>query len=82
MTFERLAWVSDWHVRDETYRGALAELVNAHHGRPFSSYWGDGTTSSSDGQRYQAGGHRSALEQVNARYGREPGVTFYTHVSD
>jgi TnpA family transposase len=82
MTFERLAWVSDWHVRDETYQRALAEVINAHHRLPFSALWGDGTTSSSDGQRYQAGGHRSTTEQVNARYGREPGVTFYTHVSD
>ncbi len=82
LSFDRLAWVSDWHVRDETYQRALAEVINAHHRLPFSALWGDGTTSSSDGQRYQAGGHRSSTEQVNARYGREPGVTFYTHISD
>jgi TnpA family transposase len=82
LSFERLAWVSDWHIRDETYQRVLAEVINAHHRLPFSALWGDGTTSSSDGQRYQAGGHRSSTEQVNARYGREPGVTFYTHVSD
>ncbi len=82
LSFERLAWVSDWHIRDETYQRALAEVINAHHRLPFSALWGDGTTSSSDGQRYQAGGHRSSTEQVNARYGREPGVTFYTHISD
>ncbi len=82
LSFDRLAWVSDWHIRDETYQRALAEVINAHHRLPFSALWGDGTTSSSDGQRYQAGGHRSSTEQVNARYGREPGVTFYTHISD
>ncbi len=43
---------------------------------PFAAHWGEGTTSSSDGQRYRAAG------RVNAKYGDDPGVTFYTHVSD
>ncbi len=82
MSFERLAWVSDWYIRDETYSLALAEVVNFHHQQPFSAYWGDGTTSSSDGQRFRAGGHREANEQVNLKYGLEPSVMFYTHISD
>jgi len=82
MTFNRLAWVVDWHVRDETYTKALAEIINYHHRIPFAAYWGDGTTSSSDGQRFKAGGRPEATAQVNLRYGTEPGVTFYTHLSD
>ncbi len=82
ITYERLAWASDWHVRDETYQGAIAEIVNFHHRLPFAGNWGEGETSSSDGQRYQAGGHKAFTSQINARYGREPGVMFYTHVSD
>ncbi|MDP9424736.1 MAG: Tn3 family transposase [Actinomycetota bacterium] len=82
ITYERLAWASDWHVRDETYQGAVAEIVNFHHRLPFAGNWGGGRTSSSDGQRYQAGGHKAFTSQINARYGREPGVMFYTHVSD
>ena len=42
----------------------------------------EGTTSSSDGQRFRAGGVGEARGEVNARYGNDPGVTFYTHVSD
>ena len=34
MTFNRLAWVVDWHVRDETYTKALAEIINYHHRVP------------------------------------------------
>ena len=79
MTFNRLAWVVDWHVRDETYTKALAEIIYYHHRIPFAAYWGDGTTSSSDGQRFKAGGRSEATAQVNLRYGTEPGVTFYTH---
>jgi hypothetical protein len=28
-TYARLAWLQAWHIRDETYSAALAELVNA-----------------------------------------------------
>ncbi len=82
LTFRRLAWADDWHLSEENYRKALAEVVNVHHRLPFSAYWGEGRTSSSDGQRFRAGGHKDFTSQVNARYGREPGVMFYTHVSD
>lgn len=82
MTFDRLAWVVDWYVRDETHTKALAEIINYHHGIPFAAHWGDGTTSSSDGQRFKVGGQSEATAQVNLRYGTEPGVTFYTHLSD
>jgi TnpA family transposase len=78
----RLVWLVAWHIRDETYSKALAEVVNYHHRLPFAAYWGEGTTSSSDGQRYRAGGRGEAAGQVNAKYGSEPDVLFYTHVSD
>src|SRR5439155_331786 len=52
------------------------------HQLPFAAHWGDGTTSSSDGQYFRAGGCGEAAGQVNARYGDEPGVTFYTHLSN
>ena len=78
----KLSWLVAWHIRDETYSKALAEIVNYHHGVPFAAHWGEGTTSSSDGQRYRAGGRGEATGQVNLKYGNDPGVTFYTHVSD
>jgi hypothetical protein len=34
MTFNQLAWMVDWHVRDETYTKALAEIINYHHRIP------------------------------------------------
>lgn len=78
----RLSWLVAWHIRDETYSKALAEIVNHQHRNPFAAHWGDGTTSSSDGQRFRAGGRGEASGQVNPKYGNEPGVTFYTHISD
>jgi TnpA family transposase len=78
----RLSWLVAWHIRDETYSKALAEIVNHQHKVPFAAYWGEGTTSSSDGQRFRAGGRGEASGQVNPKYGNDPGVTFYTHISD
>ena len=78
----KLSWLSAWHIRDETYSKALARLVNHQHRQPFAAHWGEGTTSSSDGQRFRAGGRGEQAGQVNLRYGTEPGVLFYTHVSD
>lgn len=46
-----------------------------------AAIWDDGTTSSSDGQYFRAGGRAGAASDVNAKYGIDPGVVFYTHVS-
>lgn len=81
-TYAKLTWLQAWHIRDETYSAGLAELVNAQFRQPFATYWGDGTTSSSDGQNFKAGGRGKATGYVNLKYGQEPGVQFYTHISD
>lgn len=80
-TAAKLSYLVAWHVRTETYSKSLAELVNFHHRLPFSAHWGNGTTSSSDGQRFKAGGHAEGSGYRNAKYGDDPGVLFYTHVS-
>lgn len=81
-TYAKLTWLQAWHIRDETYSAALAELTNAQFRQPFAAYWGDGTTSSSDGQNFKAGGRGEFAGHVNLKYGQEPGVQFYTHISD
>jgi TnpA family transposase len=81
-TYAKLSWLQAWHIRDEAYSAALAELVNEQHKHPFAAHWGDGTTSSSDGQRFRSGGHCESTGRVNPKYGSEPGVQFYTHISD
>ena len=81
-TYAKLSWLQAWHIRDETYSAALSELVNAQLKHPFAAHWGDGTTSSSDGQRFKVGGHAGREGHVNPKYGSEPGTQFYTHISD
>jgi len=81
-TYAKLSWLQAWHVRDETYSTALAELVNTQLQQPFAENWGDGTTSSSDGQNFRSGGRAESTGHINPKYGSEPGRTFYTHISD
>ena len=81
-SYAKLSWLQAWHIRDETYSAALAEVVNAQYRQPFALWWGKGATSSSDGQHFKAGGRGQFAGQMNPRYGSEPGVQFYTHVSD
>ena len=47
--------IQAWYIRDESYSAAMAELVNAQGKRPLATFWGDGTTSSSDGQNFRTG---------------------------
>jgi hypothetical protein len=81
-TYRQLALVHDWHIREDSYRAALARLIDVHRALPLAAVGGEGRTSSSDGQYFRAGDTVAAIADVNARHGNEPGVSFYTHVSD
>jgi TnpA family transposase len=82
MTYAKLSWLQAWHIRDETYSAALSELVHMQLRQPFAENWGDGTTSSSDGQRFRSSGHAERSGNINPKYGSEPGIQIYTHLSD
>ena len=81
-TYSKLAWLQAWYVRDETYSGALAEIVNFQSRHPYSDVWGDGTTLSSDGQNFKVGARGGFGRRVNLKYGQKAGSQFYTHISD
>lgn len=81
-SWRQLCWTADWHVREECYAQALADLSEAQHRQPLAAHWGSGATSSSDAQFFRAGGRGAVAGLVNLHYGPEPGVKFYTHLSD
>ena len=81
-TYAKLSWLQAWHIRDETYSAALADLVNAQLQHPFAGNWGDGTSSSSDGQNFRTGSKAESTGHINPKYGSSPGRTVYTHISD
>lgn len=78
----QIAWMADWHIREETYALALRCLVNQQQKEPFAKVFGKGTSSSSDGQFFQASGFGRDAGRVNAHYGQQPGIKIYTHISD
>ena len=82
VTRDKLVWTADAHIRPETYKAALARIIDAHHALPIATVWGDGTTSSSDRQFFRSAKRGDAAGEINARYGHDPGLGFYTHVSD
>ena len=81
LTYHHLVNVAQWHVSDDNYVAARAAVINAHQRLPLASLWDDGTTSSSDGQYFRAGGRAGGGGAVNAKYGIDPGFVIYTHVS-
>ncbi len=81
-SLRQLAHLHDWHISEAAYGEALGRLIEAHRAMPLAGLWGSGISSSSDGQQFHAGGRGAAISDINARNGNEPGVSFYTHISD
>jgi TnpA family transposase len=81
-THWQLLRIARWHVEDDSYDRGLARIVEAQADLPLARVWGEGLTASSDGQFFPAAGAGEAMNLVNARYGGEPGVKAYAHLSD
>ena len=83
LTADALQDTSRWFLRDATLKAANAVLVDHHHGLKFSGVWGDGSRSSSDGQRF-AVERESLLGSVYPRYFGyyDRALALYTHTFD
>ena len=83
LTAEALQDTSRWFLRDATLKAANTILVDHHHGLKLSGIWGDGSRSSSDGQRF-AVERDSLLGSVYPRYFGyyDRALQLYTHTSD
>jgi TnpA family transposase len=82
LSYEKLAWCTRWYIREETLKPAYTALVNAHLRAWLAKLWGDGTLSSSDGQRLVTveKNRLAAAQPPYFGYGR--GLTFYTWTSN
>ena len=78
----QLSRLSRWHVESDAINRALAMVIAAQSRLPMAANWGGGVTASSDGQFFPAARHGEAMNLINAKYGSEPGLKAYTHVSD
>lgn len=80
--FFQLSRLSRWHVESEALDHALEMVIEEQAQLPMAKYWGAGRTASSDGQFFPTTRQGEAINLINAKYGSEPGLKAYTHVSD
>ncbi|MCR5860142.1 Tn3 family transposase [Mesorhizobium sp. J428] len=78
----QLSRLSRWHVDSDAIDQALAMVVAAQGRLPMAQFWGMGTSASSDGQFFPTARQGEAMNLVNAKYGNDPGLKAYTHLSD
>lgn len=82
LEYQSLWWVANNYFSDENLKKANDLLINFHHKQWISSYWGGGTLSSSDGQRFPTSGKIRNAKAIPKYFGYGKGITFYTHTSD
>lgn len=82
LNYQILWWVAHHYLREDTIKQANNQLVNYHHQQWLAQYWGGGTLSSSDGQRFPVSGKIRNAKSILRYFGFGQGVTFYTHTSD
>lgn len=81
ISYDVLAWTSEWYVREETLRAANLAIIDYHQKLPLTPIFGTGTLSSSDGQRFPTRG-KSVTARALSRYFANEGLSTYTHVTD
>lgn len=83
ISVDMLQHVSQTCLRTETLKAANKALVDYHHRLALAACWGDGTVSSSDGQRFGIEAS-SLLASFYPRYFGyyDRAITVYTHISD
>lgn len=64
-------------MADTCQAATLRQLAHLHDWHVSESAYG-----AAHGQLFHAGGRGAAIGDINARNGNEPGVSFYTHISD
>ncbi len=80
VSYSRIKNITDWMLTEETQRGALAQMVNAISQLDITQAWGQGRTSSSDGQRFAM--KRKVLQQTYSPKFNDFALEFYSFVAD
>ena len=80
ISYEHLKRISDWRLVEDNQRAALAAVVDGISSLDASSYWGEGRTSASDGQRFAM--PRRVLQQTYSTRFNDFALEFYSFVAD
>lgn len=81
-SYQTLWWIGVNYLREDTLKTANNALVNELHRQWLASYWGDGTFSSSDGQRFAVSGKIRNARALPTYFGPGKGVTQQIHTAD
>jgi TnpA family transposase len=79
---DRLLWVQQNYIRDETLTRANARLVSAQAELPLAQLWGSGDVASADGLRFRVAVDMLAAEYNWKYFGEGKGITLFTFLSD
>jgi len=82
LSYSQLTWHTNWYLREETLQKSINSIVNFQHHQPLSQYWGGGTLSSSDGQRFPVPVKTQNATALPRYFGYGRGLTFYSWTSD
>lgn len=82
ISYHQMANTAQWRMYDDAMKWAQACLVNYQHKQHLPLFWGDGTTSSSDGMRVQIGVSALNSEYNPHYFGTKKGATMYRFTSD
>jgi TnpA family transposase len=80
ITYRQIQQVTDWQLTEEAQRQALVQLVNAISHLDVTQAWGEGKTSSSDGQRFRF--RRKVLQRTYSHRLNDYALEFYSFVAD
>ncbi len=82
LSYDQLAWTTNWYIREETLQEAINTFVNFQYNQALSHVWGGGTMSSSDGQRFPVSVKARNAVALPRYFGYGRGITFYSWTSD
>jgi TnpA family transposase len=82
LSYDQIAHATGWYLRDETLTAAIDAVINHHHHLPAARLWGDGTFSSSDGQRFPVQVKALNAGALPRYFGFGRGISVLTSVSD
>jgi len=80
ISYNRIKHITDWMLTEESQRSALAIVVNAISHLDITKVWGEGRTSSSDGQRFSF--RSNVLQQTFSTKFNALALEFYSYVAD
>ena len=80
VTYPQIKRIADWHLHEEALRAALAEVTDGIAGLDTARVWGEGTSSSSDGQRFIF--PRKTVKRTYSHRLSDYALEFYSFIAD